>query len=99
MGLVKNDDNLVELNDHNIIKRVTFRLHPTFIPTRVIVDNPPFQLRRIGWGVFNIGIIIEFHNNLDLPKLELDHLLCLSRDLKKDVKYILIDVNKALTNI
>jgi hypothetical protein len=34
------------------------QLHPTFHPSRIRIDAPPFELARIGWGVFNVGVSI-----------------------------------------
>lgn len=87
-----------DIKDSNIIKKVTFNLHPTFRPNIITQDKPPFAVRRIGWGAFNIGIIVEFQDNLNLENIELNHFLCFSRNLKKDTKYITIDVNKSLIN-
>jgi hypothetical protein len=31
------------------IKQITINLHPTFTPSQIILDKPPFRLTRIGW--------------------------------------------------
>jgi len=41
---------------------VTFVLHPTFFPREVPVRAPPFQLKRRGWGVFEVGVLVTFHD-------------------------------------
>ena len=39
-----------EQNDiSQYIKQITINLHPTFTPSQVILDKPPFRLTRIGW--------------------------------------------------
>ncbi|PVH91848.1 hypothetical protein DM02DRAFT_311846 [Periconia macrospinosa] len=38
----------------DIIKEVRVNLHPTFRPPRVTLHAPPFEVRRLGWGVFVI---------------------------------------------
>ncbi|CAF3293254.1 unnamed protein product [Rotaria socialis] len=53
-------------NDHQkdvgqFIKQIIVNLHPTFVPSQIILDKPPFRLTRIGWAVFNISLSIEFH--------------------------------------
>ena len=42
------------------IKCVTYDLHPTFDPQQVKVDDAPFLLSRLGWGMFTAGITIKF---------------------------------------
>jgi NAD-dependent SIR2 family protein deacetylase len=41
------------------IKSVRFELHPTFSERVVVVDTAPFQITRVGWGVFTVGIVVE----------------------------------------
>lgn len=38
----------------DLVKQVRIELHPTFRPPRVVLRNPPFEVRRLGWGVFTI---------------------------------------------
>ena len=45
-----------------LIKHVEFQLHPTFVPPSITVAEPPFSISRLGWGVFNITVIVEFTN-------------------------------------
>ena len=42
------------------IKSVTYHLHPTFKPSKIKVSEAPFLLSRIGWGLFDIEMDIEF---------------------------------------
>lgn len=44
----------------NYIKSVTYKLHPTFRPSVIKVDKPPFLISRIGWGYFEIEVEIEY---------------------------------------
>ena len=37
-----------------IIEKVVFGLHPTFYPPLISVKDTPFELTRIGWGIFEI---------------------------------------------
>jgi len=41
---------------NKIIKKVVFGMHPTFGCTEVVVTKAPFEIRRIGWGTFDIPI-------------------------------------------
>ena len=43
-----------------VIEKVRFILHPTFGTTKPIIDQPPFELTRKGWGMFEIGIEVCF---------------------------------------
>ena len=38
----------------HIIEEVQIFLHPTFRPSRIIRTMPPYEIRRLGWGVFTI---------------------------------------------
>lgn len=38
----------------HIIEEVQIFLHPTFRPPRIIRSMPPYEIRRLGWGVFTI---------------------------------------------
>ncbi|KAK4506567.1 hypothetical protein PRZ48_000299 [Zasmidium cellare] len=38
----------------DIVEEVQFLLHPTFRPNRVIRQRAPYEIRRLGWGVFTL---------------------------------------------
>ncbi|KAF1997762.1 hypothetical protein P154DRAFT_271486 [Amniculicola lignicola CBS 123094] len=38
----------------DIVEEVRIYLHPTFQPARLILPAPPFEVRRLGWGYFNV---------------------------------------------
>lgn len=42
------------LSHQHIIEEVQIFLHPTFRPPRIIRTLPPYEIRRLGWGVFTI---------------------------------------------
>ena len=42
------------------IKSVVYNLHPTFNPSVIKIEQPPFLISRIGWGYFTIEIEIEY---------------------------------------
>lgn len=60
----------VRSSEPNIIKNVTFHLHPTFNPPSVLVDtkspssssshSEEFALTRTGWGTFEVTCEVEF---------------------------------------
>ena len=54
---------------------MTYHLHPTFKPSKIVVSQYPFILSRIGWGYFEIHVEILFKKWTKLPKMELDHML------------------------
>ncbi|CAF0921203.1 unnamed protein product [Adineta steineri] len=52
------------------IKQITVNLHPTFTPSKIVLDNAPFSLTRIGWGIFTIYFTIEFHSQWNKSDLK-----------------------------
>jgi len=42
------------------IKKVSFRLHPSFANPNRVVTRPPFMLTEMGWGEFEIAIRVYF---------------------------------------
>ncbi|KAJ9659135.1 hypothetical protein H2198_003277 [Neophaeococcomyces mojaviensis] len=38
----------------DIIEEVQIFLHPTFRNPKIVVQHPPYHIRRVGWGVFSI---------------------------------------------
>jgi len=63
------------------IKEVKFDLHPTFFPSVVKLSKRPFRLRRVGWGVFSVGITLTFLPQFNHPPVTLDHFLNFSDPL------------------
>lgn len=82
------------ISDKEIIKKVTYKLHPTFTPSSVFVDEAPFKISRIGWGAFNITMIVEFHNHLNIEKVELDHQLNFTKTVSESQKTFLLNMGK-----
>jgi hypothetical protein len=97
-GLSDSKSDKIDLKDADVIKKVLFKLHPTFRQPNIYVEKAPFELSRIGWGTFGVGIVIEFQDNLKMDKLELEHNLSFSRDKTEDIKLIYVDAEKALKN-
>lgn len=67
-----------------IIEKVEYKLHPTFNPPAVTVTNAPFIVKRIGWGYFEVKMIITWKNWTGLlPKeKKISHELCFNGDGK-----------------
>jgi len=57
------------------IRQVTYYLHPTFTPTVIACDFPPFVLRRVGWGTFAIRCQISFHPQYRKEPINMSHTL------------------------
>lgn len=55
------------------INSVVFLLHPTFRNTKVILRKPPFELKRWGWGEFELGVNVQLEGTEKL--LEMVHTL------------------------
>jgi len=60
--LIRNveDDNehdwtfFVRTSRPDLVREVRIDLHPTFRPPRLTIRNPPYEVRRLGWGHFTI---------------------------------------------
>jgi len=88
------DKRISLLNESKLINQVTFFLHPTFNPSKIVISKPPFEIRRIGWGTFNIPIKIEFNEKLGIEPLELDFDLSFSRSINEQYRTLYIDIDK-----
>lgn len=60
--------------------QVTFKLHSSFANPNRDVAYPPYELTESGWGEFDIGIELHFHDDAGEPPLELYHHLQLGLD-------------------
>jgi len=63
-----------------VVQRCDFHLHPTFRPSCVSVEAPPFAVSRRGWGTFTVYADVYFHQSTGLPPLRLEHPLDFSQD-------------------
>lgn len=82
--------------DNKIIKRVTFKLHPTFTPNMIPVADTSFKITRVGWGAFNITMIVEFHDYLNIETMELDHYLDFYKGVSDCNRKVFVDIDKVL---
>jgi len=62
-----------KLDDY--VEFVKFKLHPTFTPKNVKVKNSPYEMSRLGWGTFTVGVIIKWKPEFNAPPLKLEHTL------------------------
>ncbi|XP_035204449.1 YEATS domain-containing protein 2-like, partial [Stegodyphus dumicola] len=55
-------------NIESFVKKVRFLLHPSYRPTDVIeISNPPFHLKKYGWGEFPVRVQLHFHDPRNKP--------------------------------
>ena len=59
---------------HGVVTKVIFGLDQTFKKNKITFENPPFELRRNGWGEFSIGVEIY----IEEERFDFMHDLCLS---------------------
>lgn len=71
---MENQENQDDSED--FIKYIDIRLHPTFHPSKIILNRKPFEIRRIGWGWFRIYLTIYFHEKYNKRPLSIYHDLC-----------------------
>ncbi|KAL5557574.1 hypothetical protein UlMin_039810 [Ulmus minor] len=56
-----------------VVKRVVFKLHPSFHNPVRAVESAPFELTECGWGEFEIGISLFFHSEICDKQVDLFH--------------------------
>ena len=57
------------------IKQVTYHLHPTFRQNKIVVQEAPFLLSRVGWGWFTVRMDIQFKEWTGIGVKKLEHVL------------------------
>jgi len=63
----------INQSPQNVIHQVCYQLHQTFHPNKIVIDQPPFTLRRLGWGTFSIACQISFKPEYRKKELLLRH--------------------------
>lgn len=48
----------VRLSRPELVSHVKVNLHPTFRPPSLVLRDPPFEVRRLGWGYFSIAATV-----------------------------------------
>lgn len=71
------------------LEKVQFQLHPTFSPAQVTCNKAPFEVQRLGWGIFPIQIKIWFKKQWNHVPMEVNHML--SFDGNGDMKEYDVD--------
>jgi len=56
------------------VKKVVFTLHESFNEPIRNIEKPPYEVTEIGWGEFDIGIKIFFHDPKEAPQSLIHHL-------------------------
>ena len=86
----------VECADPSLSKKfiasVEYKLHPTFKPSKVKVTKTPLEIKRWGWGVFEIKIIINWKKWMNREPVKYTHMLSFDGDGKRNA--FLVDVPK-----
>ncbi|PSC73245.1 transcription initiation factor TFIID subunit 14b [Micractinium conductrix] len=80
----------------HVLKKVTFVLHESFQNPKRDVEVPPYELTEVGWGEFDIIVVLHFKEDVREAPLELYHRLKLYDDAgaanpKKPVVFELYD--------
>lgn len=50
-----------------VIRSVTFSLHPSFVDPVRDISSPPFEIAEFGWGEFEVGVKLFFHDDSIKP--------------------------------
>mmetsp|Transcript_17575 Transcript_17575/g.23011 ORF Transcript_17575/g.23011 Transcript_17575/m.23011 type:complete len:726 (+) Transcript_17575:168-2345(+) len=58
---------------NNHVKKVVFMLHHSFPKNQVVANRIPFEVAKIGWGVFDAVIEIHFQDHMLPNKVQLIH--------------------------
>jgi hypothetical protein len=48
----------VRLSRPDLVSHIKVDLHPTFRPPALVLRDPPFEVRRLGWGYFSIAATV-----------------------------------------
>lgn len=58
----------------HFVREVEFELHESFVPNKVIICRPPYEVEATGWGEFDVFITVRFHDTSE-PPVEFQHKL------------------------
>ncbi|CAI2376868.1 unnamed protein product [Moneuplotes crassus] len=79
---------------NKFITKIEFKLHPTFHPSKVVVNKLPFQITRIGWGEFEVKIIITWRAWMKKKQTRYNHMLSFEGDGEKKAFIVDIPIDK-----
>ena len=74
-------------------------MHPTFNPNKVEIKKNPFELKRIGWGTFNVPIVIYILPWTGLKKTHVDHYISFDENGESHVLMLEVDRKTAEKNL
>jgi len=74
---------------HKFVDHVTWILHPTFKDPKVRCSEPPYEIRRIGWGTFIVEVKIVLKNG---KRLEAKHSLTFKQE-GNSVRETIVPIN------
>jgi NAD-dependent SIR2 family protein deacetylase len=65
----------VQPEQAHFVAKVTYQLHPTFLPNCVTVNDAPFEISRRGWGTFQVQVKIQLKPQYGNRVIETAHKL------------------------
>ena len=77
---VQHPDGSIDLHPDTFIERVLVRLHHSFNPSLLALSSPPFEIQRVGWGRFNVNVMITFKSEWNKDPIMLDWMLDFTRE-------------------
>ena len=81
-----------------VISRVEFKLHPSFKHPNRSIEKPPFEVTETGWGEFELGITVHFHEDTGEPPVELTHALKLYQEGQSQASQNSTDARKPVVS-
>lgn len=76
----------IRLENENIekyIEKIQISLHPTFYSPEITLIHAPFEIKRLGWGVFDIPIKIYWKEWVKQQPFETTHFLSFNGEGEK----------------
>ena len=76
------------------IDRFEVDLHPTFQPPKLVLFEEPFEIKRMGWGVFDINIKVYWKPWTGVDMNEISHYLSFDGNGKEHKYKVRVDRKK-----
>eukprot|EP01006_Ploeotia_vitrea_P047316 TRINITY_DN67113_c0_g1_i1.p1 TRINITY_DN67113_c0_g1~~TRINITY_DN67113_c0_g1_i1.p1 ORF type:complete len:642 (+),score=149.79 TRINITY_DN67113_c0_g1_i1:96-2021(+) len=70
------------------VDSVTYDLHPTFQPSQVTLNKPPFECARKGWGTFTVGVKVQLTSAYGGSVLNFTHELSFDQCMSAKVHHV-----------
>lgn len=77
-----------------LIDKIVVTLHPTFPDPIITLKKPPFEIKSVGWGVFDIPVRIHWKDWTGLPISDYSHFLSFDGD--GEARKFKVKVDKAV---